>query len=636
VIRRPLTAGLAGALALATALAGNAGAQETEGLEFVSIDKRNFPEMTVTVAPTGELAELELDAKSFEVRQDGEKRRTSVERVEGSQIEIAIVIDTSAGALVGSLPEGFPSSLDASKVAARDFLDRMTAKTEVAVLGFGDAPYVAQPLTTDVDAAAAAIDALEEQGETALYDGLNTALEQFSPDAQRVIILLSNGADTRSASSLDSASSSLAASGVALYAVNVQTGDSDPAALETMAEAANGQVIEAADENALQGVYDSIATRLVNQYQLTFDAEGKGRPSELEIDLREGDVAAGIQRVIELPAAPTGPDPEAVAAARPTIVEAPGGDWALPVGLVSMFAALLVAGLILMAPRKRRKAERTRILQKGWHRGQLSELTNRATQLAERSLEQRGRRRALTDALEYAGMAVRPGEFIVLAITSSFVSFVVAMLVAGPIIGAVLGVLVLLGFRFSVSVLADRRRSKFGSQLGDTLQLLSGSLRAGYGMLQALDAVARDADSPTAEEFGRVVIETRLGRNVSESLHSLARRMGNEDFEWVVQAIDIHREVGGDLTEVLDTVAATIRDRDRLRRQIRALSAEGRLSAAILFGLPFAMFLVINFMNPEYMAEMTGSTIGRIMLGFGALLLLGGGLWLKKIVKLEF
>jgi tight adherence protein B len=195
---------------------------------------------------------------------------------------------------------------------------------------------------------------------------------------------------------------------------------------------------------------------------------------------------------------------------------------------------------------------------------------------------------------------------------------------------------VLLGFRFSVSILAERRRSKFGGQLSDTLQLLSGSLRAGYGMLQALDAVAREADSPTAEEFGRVVIETRLGRNVSESLHSLARRMGNEDFEWVVQAIDIHREVGGDLTEVLDTVAATIRDRDRLRRQIRALSAEGRLSAAILFGLPFAMFLVINFMNPEYMAEMTGSTIGRIMLGFGALLLLGGGFWLKKIVKLEF
>jgi tight adherence protein B len=635
VIRRSITAGLAGALALATALAGTAGAQETEGLEFVSIDKRNFPETTVTVAPIGELAGLDLDAKSFEVRQDGETRRTAVERVEGSQLEVAIVVDTSEGALVGSIPEGFPSSLDASKVAARDFLDRMTAKTEVAVLGFGDAPYVAQALTTDVDAAAAAIEGLQEQGQTALYDAVNMVLEQFSPDAQRVVILLSNGADTLSATSLDAASASLAASGVALYAVNVQTGDSDVAALETMAQAANGQVIEATDENALHGVYDSIATRLVNQYQLTFEAEGEGRAAEIQVSLRRGDVTAVVERVVELPAA-GGPDPEAVAAARPTIVRAPGNDWALPVGLVSMFAALLVGGLILMAPRKRRKAERARVLQKGWHRGQLSELTNRATQLAERSLEQRGRRRALTDALEHAGMALRPGEFIVLAITSSFVSFVIAMLVAGPIIGVVLAALVLLGFRFSVSILAERRRSKFGGQLGDTLQLLSGSLRAGYGMLQALDAVAREADSPSAEEFGRVVIETRLGRNVSESLHSLARRMGNEDFEWVVQAIDIHREVGGDLTEVLDTVAATIRDRDRLRRQIKALSAEGRLSAAILFGLPFAMFLVINFMNPEYMAEMTGSTIGRIMLGFGALLLLGGGLWLKKIVKLEF
>jgi tight adherence protein B len=112
--------------------------------------------------------------------------------------------------------------------------------------------------------------------------------------------------------------------------------------------------------------------------------------------------------------------------------------------------------------------------------------------------------------------------------------------------------------------------------------------------------------------------------------------MGNEDFDWVVQAIDIHREVGGDLTEVLDTVADTIRERERIRRQIKALSAEGRLSAGILFLLPFAMFLAIRVLNPEYMAELTGQAIGRVMLAVALALLLSGGLWLRKIVKLEF
>ncbi|MGQ0804630.1 MAG: type II secretion system F family protein [Actinomycetota bacterium] len=633
---RALFAGaLLGALSFAL-LGGPAAAQEGQPLEFVSIDKRNFPLTTVTVAPTGELAGADLGPKAFEVRQDGEKRDVTVDRVAGRDLEVAIVVDTSGGqAFSGPIPEGLPSALDASKVAARDFLERMTVKTEVAVLGFSDTPYVAQPLTTDVDAAAAAIDGLQEQGQTALYAAIDTALDQFSPDAQRVVILLSNGADTASTISLDDVSASLTASGVALYAVNVQTDDSDPASLETLADAASGQVIAAADDNALQGVYDSIAARLANQYQLTFEAEGEGRPAEIEVAVREGDVTAQIDRVIELPRASTAGGAGDV----PTLVEAPDNDWALPVGLGAIFVAMLVGGLIIFAPQKNRQRQRERragVLQGGWHMGQIKELTQRATQLAERSLEDRGRRRALSDALEHAGMAVRPGEFLVLAVTSAFVALVVGFLIGGLVMALVFAGLVVVGFRFSVSVLADRRRNRFGSQLGDTLQLLSGSLRAGYGMLQAFDAVAREADSPTTDEFGRVVIETRLGRNPSESLHALAKRMGNEDFEWVVQAIDIHREVGGDLTEVLDTVAATIRQRDQLRRQVKALSAEGRLSAAILFLLPLVMFVAIKFINPDYMAEMTGSALGRIMLAFAAFLLFMGGMWLRKIVKLEF
>ncbi|HUF84271.1 MAG TPA: type II secretion system F family protein, partial [Acidimicrobiia bacterium] len=622
--------------ALVLALGGPAGAQESEPLEFVSIDKRDFPRMTVTVAPIGELSGLDLGPKAFEVRQDGEKREANVSRVEGSELEVAIVVDTSGGqAFTGPIPEGLPSALDASKVAARDFLGRMTVKTEVAVIGFNDSPYVAQPLTTDVDAAAAAIDGLQEQGETALYDAVTSTLQQFSPAAQRVVILLSNGADTVSSTTLEDAAERLTASGVALYAVNVQTDESDVASLETLADAASGQVIDAADDNALQGVYDSIAARLANQYQLTFEAEGEGRPAEIQVSLKQGDLAARIDRVVELPR-PAGGGASDV----PTLVEAPDNDWALPVGLGAIFVAMLIGGLIVFAPRARRRErdrqKRAGVLQGGWHMGQIKEITQRATQFAEHTLEDRGRRRALSDSLEHAGMNVRPGEFLVLAATSAFVALVMGFLLGGLIMAVIFSGLVLVGFRFSVSILADRRRNKFAAQLGDTLQLLSGSLRAGYGMLQALDAVAREAEAPTSQEFGRVVIETRLGRNPSESLHALAKRMGNEDFEWVVQAIDIHREVGGDLTEVLDTVAATIRQRDQLRRQVKALSAEGRLSAGILFGLPLAMFVAIRFINPDYMSEMTGSAMGRIMMAFAAFLLFMGGMWLRKIVKLEF
>ena len=132
-----------------------------------------------------------------------------------------------------------------------------------------------------------------------------------------------------------------------------------------------------------------------------------------------------------------------------------------------------------------------------------------------------------------------------------------------------------------------KRQEAFADQLEQTLPLMAGSLRAGFSVTQAIDAVARESDEPTASEFRRVVVETRLGRDTDEALGALAERVESEDFRWVVQAIEIHRQVGGDLSEVLDNVYATIRDRNGVRRQIQALSGEGKLSAIILFVLPF-------------------------------------------------
>jgi tight adherence protein B len=116
----------------------------------------------------------------------------------------------------------------------------------------------------------------------------------------------------------------------------------------------------------------------------------------------------------------------------------------------------------------------------------------------------------------------------------------------------------------------------------------------------------------------------------------MAARVDNDDFEWVVQAVDINREVGGDLTEVLDRVGETIRERDQIRRQVKALSAEGRLSALILIGLPIGMFGFIRVVNPEYIGELTGSSAGIVMIVVGVVLLLLGSIWLRNIVRVRF
>ena len=186
-----------------------------------------------------------------------------------------------------------------------------------------------------------------------------------------------------------------------------------------------------------------------------------------------------------------------------------------------------------------------------------------------------------------------------------------------------------------MSARADRRRARFTEQLSDTLQLLSGTLRAGYGLMQAVDAVAKEGESPTGEEFRRVVVETRLGRDLTECLQALADRMGGEDIAWVVQAVDINREVGGDLAEVLDTVAATIRERAQIRRQVKALSAEGRLSAYVLVALPVFLIGVMSLTNRSYVGELTHGT-GLVLATGGAALLAVGAAWLRRLCRLVY
>jgi tight adherence protein B len=148
--------------------------------------------------------------------------------------------------------------------------------------------------------------------------------------------------------------------------------------------------------------------------------------------------------------------------------------------------------------------------------------------------------------------------------------------------------------------------------------------------------VSQDAASPTAEEFARIVNETRVGRDLSDSLDEVAERMGSDDFTWVAQAIAIHREVGGNLAEVLDAVGHTIRERNAIRRQVKALSAEGKLSALVLGALPFAIIGFISMTNPSYLHKFTESVAGYGMLGAAVVLMLIGMFWLKKTVAIKF
>ena len=172
-------------------------------------------------------------------------------------------------------------------------------------------------------------------------------------------------------------------------------------------------------------------------------------------------------------------------------------------------------------------------------------------------------------------------------------------------------------------------------QLPDVLSILASSLRAGHSFLQALDQVAAEIKDPSASEFHRVVSEIRLGRSIDDAMVEMADRVGGEDMRWAVMAVNIQRQVGGNLAEVLDIVAHTVRERAYVQRQVRVLSAEGRLSIAILAALPFGIFIYLSLMNPEYVSPLFTTMIGRLLLLIGGTLMAAGIFVMTRIVRID-
>lgn len=263
-------------------------------------------------------------------------------------------------------------------------------------------------------------------------------------------------------------------------------------------------------------------------------------------------------------------------------------------------------------------------------------IPDRVTKFGTRFANSRGFSDRLDAELESAGVSVRSGEFVVLSVVAFVVGAVIgaALLRAGLlglIVGAACGMGPTVALRFSLR----RRTEKMREQLPDVLTVLASSLRAGHSFMQALDSVAREIPQPAATEFQRVVAEIRLGRPIDEALEALAIRVGSPDFKWAVLAVNIQREVGGNLAEILDNVADTLRERAMMRRQIKVLTAEGRLSAWVLVALPIAIALYMFAVSPDYIGLLVTTKLGLFMLGTAVILLGLGVVWMRKIVDID-
>lgn len=300
-----------------------------------------------------------------------------------------------------------------------------------------------------------------------------------------------------------------------------------------------------------------------------------------------------------------------------------------------LIACTVVAVLIGVPSQPSVRRDRRRMYEEET-KSELLVVLGSATEGLNRYLSSKKVRLYSPEALERAGLRISQSDFMILVGAGACVAALVGLIIEGGFLAMVLALAVPFAGQFHLKRLAGKRCRQFDEQLGDTLHLLTGGLRAGHSILRAIDAAATESPSPTAQEMRRIVTETSLGRDLQSALNDTAERMKSEDFVWIAQAIQINREVGGNLAEVLDQVNETIRERAEIKGQIKALAAEGKFSAYILMAMPFAIIALLMVISPGYMDVMFTEVLGWVLIGTSVVLMTIGGLWLRKIIDLKF
>ncbi len=556
--------------------------------------------------------------------------------------------------------------IGAARSAAASYLRALPLDVEVAVVTFADRAAVLVAPTKDRPSVIAAVTRLQVQpnGGTALYEGAALGVKTAGHTAVRSLLVLSDGADdgTRPPT-LAQAAAAVKASGVTLDAVSLGAG-TQVASLRALAAAGGGRAVAAQDAAALTTAFTAAAAAVTSQ--IVVDASVPGSVPRGSQDVSVSASAGGstyTDHAVVLLAAPTATPlsradqfgARAVPAATSSL---PG--WVLPAALFALFlglAALLAIAFAgspqdtekgrirrrlaaySLAPRPTQGAATTSATTSTVSSGSLGDtpVARSAVELAGRITGRGDVDSMLAGRLESAGLPLKPAEWALIHVGATLgLGLLLLVITDFSLLPAAIGMAIGFGAPYAyLSYRTGRRQSAFEDAMPDTLQLLAGSLSAGYSLPQAVDTVSRESQGVMSSELNHAIVAARLGVPLEEALDEIATRMGSKDWSWVVMAIRINREVGGNLAEVLTTVAATMRERERLRRQVRALSAEGRLSAAILGALPLVFAVYLILVRPEYIGLLTSNVVGLAMIVVGVVLLLVGFVWLRKVVTVE-
>ena len=537
---------------------------------------------------------------------------------------------------------------DAAKAAALTFLDTVPDDVYVGVVSFAGEVDEALAPSLDRDAARTVVETLALGPQTRLYDGILSAVSMSGTTGQRTVLVLSDGADT-SDTELSSVTDRVESSGVLLNVVSLEQQGEAEAVLQTLTRAGQGRVIDA-DPAALQQAFSEEADVLARQVVVTAGVPASVTTREASISVMLPSTAGTLTAEAFAPIRKASAEPDE--AATPPPESDPGlvlsATW-MYAGLGALAVGLMLV-LLLLVPRPPRDLTPAEVasvytdridgrsgrggVAKVEPEQALAQAKGAATKVLDRNQSLQAR---IATRLEGAGNPLKPAEWLLLH-TAIFVGAGMVGLLLGKgslLLGIFFLVLGALGPWMFLGLKRSRRRKAFNTQLPDTLQLMSGSLAAGLSLAQSVDTIVREGIEPVSSDFRRVLVETRLGIDLEDALEGVAERFDSKDFAWVVMAIKIQRQVGGNLAELLDNVASTMREREYMRRQVAALAAEGKLSAWVLGGLPPMFMLYLLLTNRDYVIVMFTEPLGWAMLIGAGMLLSLGVFWMSRLIKVD-
>jgi tight adherence protein B len=641
--RRGAAALLASLMLLLAAVATPAFAQEAEGDEAATTPPPELLLVDATADPFG-VIRTAAEPEGVEIAIDGVAVETGAPLAVAASdlpLQTVIVIDNSAES---------SEFLDAFKTAAIDYLRAAPRSEQIEVWTTGGTARLRVGFNSEHDRSELVVDNIvSASGGNQLWDGVRGGVLNFeAPVAGATNVLIFTGnSDAGSTTTAAQARGSVLDRRASVFMVHGGETTS-PEETRLVNVSAAGAYALAEEEDLIAAYGPSLSDAVANTYVVPFAGEAVETGVSIEI-LVDGFSISGSY---SFGAVTDGRALAPIVAPGATTLPGLGflqGDNAKRLGIgLGVLAAVLGAYSLAMLFSKNQSGLNDMLEAYADPYAQAPPededgnsitknlFVKRAVEITEGFAERQGALERAEASLERADLPLRAGEALTAYLGIILGSLAVGLLLFGGIIGLIImGVIGVLVPPAVVNFMAARRTKAFTAQLPDMLQLLSSTLKAGYSFMQGVEAVSHEVEEPMGGELRRIVTEAQLGRPLEGAMDASAERMDSPDFAWCVMAVKIQREVGGNLSELLMTVAETMTARERLRRDVASLTAEGKMSAIVLAALPILLGFAMWALNPEYINTLFTESLGKFLLGASITGALIGFAWMKKIIAIE-